>query len=125
MFKERFDNYVCVGDIVECEIGGITYTATIHQDHDYSIDDDDCHSTDQSVTGCDDDQFARLMAARDSFNDEWFYCGVVISATNSEGWTKSNIASLWGIECNYPESSNDYLLEVANTLLNEILSDES
>lgn len=122
MFKTKFDIYVCEGDSIECEINGITYTAKIVIDEDHKIDDDDCHNTDKTVTGCDDEQFKRLLAARKAwFDDEWFYCGIVISAVKSDGWENNHLDSLWGIECNYPNTDNSYLLEVANDLLTEYL----
>ena len=48
-------------------------------------------------------------------NDEWTYCGIVLTVTDPNG---AEIAdeSLWGIEMNYPGSDNAYLLDVANEL---------
>ena len=55
-FTEGFDSYVCDGDTITTEHDGIEYTAMIAQDMDASIDDDDCHNPDQSVTECNDEQ---------------------------------------------------------------------
>jgi len=61
----------------------------------------------------------RVMAAWK--NDEWFYCGVILSVA-IDGLTLDRFAaSLWGIEANYPDSDNAYLSEVANELLFEAL----
>jgi len=56
-------------------------------------------------------------------NDDWFYCGVILSVA-LEGITLDRFAaSLWGIEANYPDSDNSYLSEVANELLSEALAE--
>ena len=105
------------GDSITSESG---YTAFIVYDHDYNIDDDDVHNPDQSVTGCDDDQQEKLLIARRAwFNNEWFYCGIILK--HPEGY---QVDSLWGIEANYPGSDNSYLTEVATEMLNEVFSDE-
>lgn len=122
----KFDDYVCPGDSVSFEYNGVTYTTRIVFDEDYHIDDDDCHNTDQSVTGCSDEHFKHLLKARNAwFNDEWFYGGVVISAELG-GWSSDYLASLWGIEVNYPrsdgETDNSYLSEVADELLEEAIT---
>jgi hypothetical protein len=54
--------------------------------------------------------------------DEWFYCGIVLSAAFEGIVLESHAASLWGIEANYPDSDNAYLSEVANELLPEALA---
>ena len=123
-FKKGFDSYVCEGDTIATKIDGITYEARIVFDQDSKIDDDDCHNKDKSVTGCDDEQFAKLLAARVSwFKNEWFYCGVVISAEKAGIPIGKHLASLWAIEANYPGSDNSYLLEVANELLPEAIEE--
>ena len=56
-------------------------------------------------------------------NDEWYYCGVILSVA-IDGLTLDRFAaSLWGIEANYPDSDNAYLSEVANELLPEALAE--
>ena len=123
-FTEPFDAYVCVGDSITCSVDGVDYTARIEFDLDYQIDDDDCHNPDQSVTGCNDEQFARLLDARKAWHDnEWFYCAVIISAAKNGITLDDYAACLGGIECNYPgfEGDNSYLLEVANDMLPEAI----
>jgi len=123
-FETKFDSYVCVGDSIEFTTkSGIEFKARIEFDGDYRIDDDDCHNTDQSVTGCNDEQFAKLLDARKQwFNDQWFYCGVVLSVS-CIGYSDDHVISLWGIEANYPNSNSDYLTDVANELLEECFLD--
>jgi hypothetical protein len=45
--------------------------------------------------------------AKSTKKGNWFYCGIVVTVT----WGKNVLgtASLWGLECNYPESDNQYL----------------
>lgn len=119
-FAKGFDAYVCPGDTIETILDGITYTARIERDQCATLDDDDCHNIDQSVTGCNDEQQEKLLKARTAwFGMEWWYCGVVISASKDGIEINDHAASLWGIEANYPDSDNAYLLDVANELLPE------
>lgn len=121
-FSQTFDEYVCCYDTISVEIDGYEITARIEFDEDYKIDDDDCHNPDQSVTGCNDEQFDKLLAAREAwFRDEWFYCSVILSISKNGIELDDNAASLSGIECNYPDSDNSHLTEVANELLPEAL----
>ena len=121
-FKKGFDEYVCEGDTITTEHEGITYTASLVRDEGYGIDDDDIHNVDQSVTGCNDEQQEKLLFARTKwFAGEWFYCGVVISASKDDVTIDEHAASLWAIEANYPGDDNKYLLEVANELLDEAI----
>jgi hypothetical protein len=120
MFTENFDTYVCDGDSITCVVDGYELTATIMHDSHHDIDDDDCHNTDQNVTGCNDEQQEKLLAARDAwFNNEWFYCGVVLSASYNGIDINEHAESLWGIEVNYPGTDNKYLTEVANELIDQ------
>lgn len=122
-FKTKFDKYACVGDSIECKVGKFRIVARLEHDSDRDIDDDDCHNTDQSVTGCNDEQFAKLLAAREAWKrDEWSYVGVVLSVYKNGIELDDCAASLWGIEMNYPGGDgNAYLAEVANELLPEAL----
>jgi hypothetical protein len=56
-------------------------------------------------------------------NDKWHYFGVVISfhqlVDGEEVEFGDYLASLWGIEGNFPKSDNSYLTEEANELLEE------
>jgi len=123
MFTKGFDSYVCEGDTIECEVDGFTVQATVERDIDYGIDDDDSHNEDQSVTGCNDEQQAKLIEAREAwFDNEWFYCGIVLRVLRNGVELDDHAASLWAIDCNYPGSDNSYLLQVANELLPEALN---
>lgn len=51
------------------------------------------------------------------FNDEWHYCGVVVTAT--VGGLELASSSLWGIESN----AGDYLTEASNELLQECMTE--
>lgn len=120
---ENFDRYVCAGDFIEFEYKGITFTAKVEHDIDYHIDDDDCHNTDQSVTGCNDEQYERLLKNRRAwFNNEWFYCGVVLykQCDCCNQVIASPVGSLWGLEVNYPGSDdNRHLSDTALELAQE------
>ena len=56
-------------------------------------------------------------------NGEWGYVGIIISAEQDDGWSKDHLASLWGLDMNYPypgrRGPNTYLTQVANELLQE------
>lgn len=117
-FTTPFDSYVVAGEFITCEADGFQFTARIERDEDSHIDDDDTHNTVQSVTGCNDDQFADLLEARKAWKqDFWWYCGIVISASYKGVDLGDHLASLWGIEVNYPDSDNGHLLGIANELL--------
>lgn len=120
MFTKNFDKYVCVGESITCQLGNLTIRARVERDPDYTIDDDDCHNTDQSVTGCSDEEFARLLEARKAyFCGRWWY-GVVVLSVELDGVVIQDYAATLGaIEINYPNGDNKYLLEVANELLDE------
>lgn len=128
-FESVFDDYVMVGDRIYAEIDGFSIAARIEYDQDLRIDDDDSHNADQSVTGCNEEQQAKLLKARDAWvKDEWFYCGVILSVCKNGVSLDKHAASLWGIEANYPKDCsstdrpNGYLMEVANELLDEALN---
>ena len=124
MFTEKFDSYVCMDDILAIDKDGLQFTATIVYDDDSHIDDDDCHNTDQNITGCDATQQEKLLEARQAwFDNEWFYCGVVLSIHKNGVCLSQHAASLWGMEVNYPGSDNAYLTEVANELLDEAIEE--
>jgi len=53
--------------------------------------------------------------------DEWCYCGIVLSVSKNGVDLEEHAASLWGIELNFPDSNNEYLLEVANDMIGEAL----
>ena len=120
MFTKKFDKYVINGEYITCVVGDTTYTATLSHDDNAHIDDDDVHSVDQSVTGCTDEDHATAMQARQAWYDNrWFYGTISLSAER-DGWVK-DFGSIGGIEINYPNGDNDYLTEVANDLLSEVV----
>lgn len=121
-FTESFGEYVVPGDFITVHVNGLEFFATVVHDEDANIDDDDSHNIDQAVTGCDDDQQKKLIAAREAWkNDEWFYCGIVISVNHGDDEILANAASFWHIDVNYPESDNSYLKTVANELIEEAI----
>lgn len=101
--------------------------ARIEFDPDTKID--DCDSFDEnrdsemySEGPAGDAEYAIAMAARKAWlNDEWSYCGVVLSIERAGVVLDKHAASLWGIECNYPGSTNEYLTAVAFELLDEAI----
>ena len=119
-FEQSFDTFACEGDSIQLSHGGLTFTARIERDEDSNIDDDDVHNPNQDVTGCDAEQQTKLLEARRAWlADEWFYCGITIEVSLDGNTILDGAASLWGIECNYPESDNSYLNQIANELLVE------
>jgi len=131
-FTQKFDSYVCLGDSLTCEVEGYTVTARIAHDDTPDAPDErqdgfwpSLYPDDAGFIGAGNrwrDRFAtaqalaeRVMAAWK--NDEWFYCGVILSVAIDGFELTDHAASLWGIEANYPESDNAYLTEVANELL--------
>lgn len=124
MFHGSFGLHTCPGDVMHTMHGKYKVTARVEHDAAYHIDDNDMHNPDQSVTGCSDEQFKKLMDARFAWlRDEWFYCGIVLSVSRGGVLLCENAASLWGIEANYPGSDNKYLTEVANELLPEAIDE--
>ena len=107
----KFNDYIVVGDCVEYTPAennprGFVIRATITEDCDSSLFDYECYSEEQ---------------IKQWKNDEWFFCGIVLSVYKAGVCLSNNAASLWGIECNFPGTSNDYLLDVVKELENEAL----
>jgi len=46
-------------------------------------------------------------------NDEWFWCGIVVTVTHTESGVELASDSVWGIDANYPGSDNSYLTDCA------------
>jgi len=131
-FTQKFSDYVCIGDTITCIVDGYTVTARIS--HDETTDAPDARQdgfwpslylNDAGFIGAGNgwrDRFDAAQARAEKVmaawkNDEWFYCGVILSVA-IQGLTLDRFAaSLWGIEANYPDSDNAYLTEVANELL--------
>jgi hypothetical protein len=115
-FREGFGRHVCEHDMISARNGSWAALARIELDCDRHIDDDDTHNTDRNVTGCSSKQHRKLMQAREAWhNDEWFYAGVVVRVAKND--ILLGEMSLWGIEANYPDSNNEYLLDAANEAL--------
>ncbi|MFC2950799.1 hypothetical protein ACFOOP_02600 [Marinicaulis aureus] len=135
-FTEKFDSFVCEGDSIACEADGFEIAARVVRD--------DCPDApdkrqdgfwpseyigDPGFIGPGPNWRQRLAESRAEAeaimaawrNDEWFYCGVVLSVSREGVTLAGHAASLWGVEANYPGSDNSYLTEVANELLPEAL----
>jgi len=135
-FTEKFGSFVCLGDSLTCEVDGVTVTARI-------VHDDTPDAPDERQDGFWPslypneagfivagngwrDRFDAAQAKAEAVmtawkNDEWFYCGVILSAAIDGLELTDQAASLWGIEANYPDSDNAYLSEVVNELLPEAI----
>ena len=135
-FTQKFDDYVCIGDTITCAVDGYTVTARIAHDETPDAPDQrqdgfwpSLYKDDAGFIGSGNgfrDRFAKAQAKAEAVmaawkNDEWFYCGVILSAKIDELELTNHAASLWGIEANYPDSDNAYLTEVANELLFEAI----
>lgn len=145
MFKEKFLKYACVDDSIafESEDGFLVEARIVHDSCTPSPDKhndgfwpslnpreagyigDDKTSHDLAVAMA---QANSVLAAW--VNGDWFYCGIVLSVSRvvriagrveQKIVIAPNAASLWGIECNHPESDNAYLNETANDLIPEAL----
>ena len=101
----QFDKFVCVGDTISWNLDGFDITARIAQDYDTKPTDFDCYTPEQI------EQWR---------NDEWFYCGIVLSVHLKGIELSHHAASLWGIDCNI-SPDNSYLSEVAQELEAEAL----
>lgn len=135
-FTQKFDDYVCIGDTITCTVEGYTVTARIS--HDEMPDGPDerqdgfwpsLYKDDAGFIGAGNgwrDRFDKAQAKAERVmaawkNDEWYYCGIILSVA-IDGLTLDKFAaSLWGIEANYPDSDNAYLSNVGNELLSEAL----
>ena len=53
-------------------------------------------------------------------NNDWWYCGIVLSVERDGEEVDDHFSSVWRIEANHPNGdSNGYLTDTANELLNE------
>ena len=135
-FSELFLPYVCLGDSISVDVGEYTVTARIaHDDTVDKPDERDCGfwpSLDPNAAGFIgvgngwrkrfEEQQAKAESVMAAWkNDEWFYCGIILSVSIGETELTDHAASLWGIEANYPDSDNAYLSQVPNELLPEAL----
>jgi hypothetical protein len=104
----KFRKYSCIGDTVGRELpGGVYLLARIEPDYDSRPDDDDfeCYTEED------------VQRWRD---DEWSYCGIVVSVHVGEETIDKHAASLWRIELNFSDDGNSYLDEVADELSDEV-----
>jgi len=134
-FLQAFDSFVCLGDSITCQVGDYCVTARISHDDTPDRPDQRQDGFWPSIDRKDDgfigegktiEDFAeaqtKAQAIMDAWkNDEWYYCGVILSVKIEDVDLTDHAASLWGIEANYPDSENAYLTEVANELLDEAL----
>ena len=102
----KFDSYVCAGDSVQWDHEGYSFTARIEFDDNIDITDFDCYSA---------------VKIKQWKNEEWFFCGIIVSAEKNGVKLSDHAASLWGIECNYNKTSNKYLSEVCAELQDEAI----
>lgn len=138
IFTQAFAAFVCEGDSISAEHEGFTLTARIYRDDCGDRPDErDCAfwpSLDPKDAGYIGDgknqtqllieraKAASILAAWEA--DEWFYCGVAVTVERAGvALTEEYANALWGVECNYPDSDNGYLREVANELAGEALAD--
>lgn len=103
----KFPDYACQGDEINWSFDGFDFVARLEYDADTRPDDSDCYSP---------YDFARWK------NDQWFYVGVVLSVSRNGVELSNHAASLWGIECNFNETANLYLSEVAQELEAEAIA---
>lgn len=107
----QFQPYACVGDSINWEREGFELTARIVFDSDTRPEDSDCYTK------------RHIQAWR---NDEWFFCGIVLSVSRNGVKICEHAASLWAIECNFPsrrKNPNLYLAEVAQELESEAIDE--
>lgn len=102
----KFDNYACVGDTIKWQKDGFDLCALIEYDEGTKPTDYDCYSP---------------IKIKQWRNDEWFFCGIVLSVSKNGIEILEHAASLWGIDCNYNARSNSYLSTVAKELESEAL----
>lgn len=133
MFTKKFsDSFVCEGDTITCEVDGFTCIATVYRDDSNDRPDERdtgfWPSKDKTAAGyVEPDKFNAEMAKAENVmrawkDDEWFYCGIDVTIEKAGvQLTAQYNHALWGIECNYPGSDNDYLRCVANENLSEAL----
>lgn len=131
-FSEGFGKYVCAGESITVQIGKLTATATLYLDEisdaPDQMQDGFWPSSDPNAAGYVlpedfEKESARAKKVMSAWlKDEWAYFGVVVTIEKAGVQIIGKYEhALWGIEGNYPDSDNSYLLEVANELLPEAL----
>ena len=110
---QKFNDYIIIGDYVEYtptenNPRGFVIRATVAEDYDSSPSDSECYTEEQV------EQWEL---------DNWFFCGVVLSVYKAGVCLSDHAASLWGVECNFPDASNSYVSEIVKELENEALQE--
>jgi len=141
MFTQHFDNYVCAGDSITCEVDGFTCRATLYIDDCRDAPDErqdgfwpSLDPKDAGYIGPKSRRsLARAMAdakrIMDAWkNDEWHYFGVAVTVEKSDVQLTGRYSNaLWGIEGNFPSrrkgNPNKYFLSVANDYLPQALEE--
>ncbi len=136
-FAENFQSFVCEGDCIVCELDGFEIVARVAHDDCPDAPDErqdgfwpSEYVGDPGFIGPGPNRRQRLADAKVKAeavmeawrNDDWFYCGIVLSVSREGVTLCENAASLWGVEANYPGSDNACLTEVANGLLPDALA---
>ena len=102
----QFAKYACVGDSITWQLEGFDIVARLEYDTDTKPTDSDCYAPED------------VQRWRD---DKWFYVGVVLSVSRNGVELSDHAASLWGIDCNFSDTSNAYLSEVAQEMEDEAI----
>lgn len=102
----QFRAYVCEGDTITWKAEGFDLCARVKYDSDSKPQHYDCYES---------------KAVERWKDDEWFYCGVIVSVSLNGVELSDHAASLWGIECNFGDD-NAYLADVAQDLQTEALT---
>lgn len=103
----QFNAYACAGDSIKWTAQGFDLTATLEGEYEIQPTDFECFS---------EEDIQRWK------NDDWFYVGVVISVSFNGVELSDHAASLWGIECNFSDTTNSYLSQVAQELEAEAIA---
>lgn len=109
------------GEQFDWDDGVFNFWATIYRDDTFTIDSDDSHNTEQSVTGCTEHQQHKLLEARAAWErDEWFYCTLSLDVfVDGFCMTDDWRFQLRGVACNYPDMNNIYITEAAGELVDQ------
>ena len=133
-FPHGFASRVLEGDTITLEHEGLVIRARVYRDDDTSKPDkrgdgfwpsQDPANPGYVLPENYESEMAKAKRAMSTFKrGEWFYCGIAVTVwkDGKTCLTGPYDAALWGIECNYPDSDNAYLTEVANELIGEALS---
>ena len=109
----KFNDYIIIGDFVEYtptenNPRGFVIRATISEDCDTTPFDYDCYTEEQ---------------IKQWKNDDWFFCGIVLSVYKAGVCVSDHAASLWGIECNFTNASNSRISDIVEELETEALQE--